>query len=67
MPILSTYNKEGFFEQPVEIRQDVNNFYFAVAITGKQGFSEHTTEAFEAAGGRIELQYVISGGEEDGK
>ena len=67
VPILSTYEKSGFYDQPVEIRQDVNDFYFAVAISGKQKFQEHTTEAFESAGGKIDLTYVIEGGEEDGK
>ena len=35
VPILSTYDKVGFHSEPVEIRQDKDGFYFAVAITGK--------------------------------
>lgn len=35
VPIISSFNKVGFYEEPVEIRQDTNDFYFAVAITGK--------------------------------
>ena len=40
---------------------------FAVAITARQDFTEHTTEAFEAAGGRISAHYIINGGPDDGK
>ena len=36
-------------------------------MTGKQNFDTHTTEAFENAGGSIDLKYVIVGGDEDGK
>ena len=68
VPILSTYVKKDFFNNaPVEVRQDVHNFYFAIAITGKQEFANHTTEAFEKAGGSISLRYTISGGPESGK
>ena len=67
VPITSTFLKPGHFLDPVEVRQDVNDFYFAVAVTGKQNFEDHTSEAFEAAGGSIDLKYVIIGGEEDTK
>ena len=67
VPIISEYIKEGFFKEPVEIRQDRDDFYFAVAATAKQNFKEHTTEAFEKAGGKVELRYVISGGNDDAK
>ena len=67
VPIVSTFVKEGFYTEPVEIRQDRDDFMFAVAITGRQDFQEHTTEAFEAANGRIQAHYIINGGPEDGK
>ena len=38
-----------------------------MAITAKQGFTSHTTEAFEKSGGSISLRYAISGGPDDGK
>ena len=59
--------KKGYYEKPINIRQDEDNFYFAIAVTAKQNFESHTTEAFEKSGGSINLRYVISGGEEDGK
>jgi len=42
VPIVSDYEKKGYFEEPVEIRQDTNNFMFAVAVTGKQNYKTHT-------------------------
>jgi len=38
-----------------------------VAVTAKQNFSNDTAEAFELAGGSIDLKYVIVGGDDDGK
>ena len=67
IPILSTYIKKGYYVEPVEIQQKRDDFYFAVAITAKQDFATHTTEAFAASGGNIDLKYVIVGGEDDGK
>lgn len=67
IPILSTYVKQGYFEEDVEIRQDTDDFYFAVAITGRHAFTSHTAEAFEAAGGKLNLRFAIFGGEEDGQ
>ena len=35
VPIVSSFVKEGFYTEPVEIRQDTDDFMFAVAITGR--------------------------------
>ena len=35
VPIVSTFLKEGFYLEPVEIRQDRDDFMFAVAITAR--------------------------------
>ena len=67
IPVLHSYTKQGYYTDKVEIQQERDDFYFAIAVTGKQNFTEHTTEAFEAAGGQIEMKYIIVGGEEDGK
>ena len=67
VPITSDYIKKGFFADPVEIRQDTNNFMFAIAVTAKQNFDSDTAQAFEESGGSLVLRYVISGGVDDGK
>ena len=67
VPIVSSFVKEGFYLEPVEVRQDRDDFMFAVAITARQNFEEHTTEAFEATGGKISAHYIINGGPDDGK
>ena len=35
VPILNTYLKKGFYKESPEIRQDEDDFYFAVAVTAK--------------------------------
>ena len=35
LPILVDYLQEGYYEDPVEIRQDTNDFYFAIAVSSK--------------------------------
>ena len=64
--MLNSYVKKGYFEQPVEIKQEEDGFYFAVAVTAKQNFQDDTTENFEVGGGEMSLRYVISGGDADG-
>ena len=38
VPILSVFLKENYFVEPIEIRQDRDDFHFALAVTRKQGF-----------------------------